>query len=73
MADELPEWVIRVWLPNAGTVPIIRVPQALRDYAEAHGMDRREGESLNAWTIRLRGAILGIGPRVSDWLGPVEE
>jgi hypothetical protein len=45
------------WMENAGSTPVVWMPQAVRAFAARHGLVQDDGESDHAFTVRLRAAI----------------
>ncbi len=52
-----PAWVREVWLPTAGTTPVLYIPQAVRALARAYGITQDAGESDHAFNHRLQRGI----------------
>jgi hypothetical protein len=52
-----PAWVIEIWLPNAGSTPVVWVPAAVRVHAGGYGIHQQEGESDHAFTLRLQATL----------------
>jgi hypothetical protein len=52
-----PAWVTTIWIPNAGSTPVVWVPAAVRNYGAIFGIVQADDENDHDFTLRLRAAM----------------